>query len=845
MPVTAPPADGLAGQLARATNRITGLVLMLFGGASLLLISWLLLARAEADLRTTGAVLQQQINRDIAHSTQTLAQLAERTLVRNALVDPTGSQAYLKPTLDEILQDDISLRGLWLTDHAARPLSSSVGPGSHGGDIPPAAQHLTRQCLHSEHAQTTWLRSGERWLLIIAHPVRFATTNSVEGAMVATIDWSVLSAPWLQAVPPPFRAELRAGNLSVGRSAAPVSGELSLDWPLSSPAAQAPLQLTVYITWWQAFATVGWVAAAYLVLALAVMHLVRGRTRQLAERSMRPLQRLQETALQITQDGLEAMPCMASLEIDRGSAEVRSLAASFEAMLARLHGAQSTLEATVSQRTDALRLRNRAVDASTNGIVVTDSRLHGMPMVFVNEGFLRITGYSREEALGRSCEFLQGDDRQQPPLKQLRQALNRGDPCRVVLRNYRKDGTLFINDLAVAPIHDENSGELTHYVGVITDITEQYRAEQLLRDQYARLDTIFELSPDGFVSFDGNGQVVTVNQAFEDLTGLRKPTLLGLSHPAFEARLDALALERNPPGMAHWLPERDSGGTDSAVLILKGLPQKVVIVSERPCEAPNVSRVLYLRDITRETEVDRMKSEFLSTAAHELRTPMASIRGFSDLLLMRQFDEARTRDVLQTINRQSIWLTDMINELLDLARIEARKGKDFQLEVVDLRQLIDASLSALMVPGDTRQVKRGEEPELLVQVDRAKFQHALSNVLSNAYKYSPQGGDIELQLHRRHTAQGEQAGVSVRDHGLGMSPEHVRRACERFFRADSSGNIPGTGLGLALVKEIIELHGGQVQLDSMLGQGTTVTLWLPWQARTTPLLTPTDEALEA
>lgn len=841
--------DGLAWQLARATNRITGWVLILFGGASLLLISWLLLTRAEADVRTTGAVLQQQINRDIAHATQTLTQLADRTLVRNALVDPTGNQAYLKPTLDEILHDDLSLRGLWLTDHAARPLSSSVGQGTPD-TMPQAAQQLALHCLQTEQAQTTWLREGDRWHLIVARPVRFATTNSVEGSLVATIDWSVLSAPWLQAVPAPFRAELRAGTLPVGRSAAPVSGELSQDWPLVSPASQATLTLSIHITWWQAFATAAWVAGAYVVLAVAVLRLVHRRTRQLAEQSMQPLQRLQETVLQITHEGLETKPRLAHLDIERGSAEVRSLATSFEAMLARLHGAQSTLEATVAQRTDALRLRTRAVDASTNGIVVTDSRLNGMPMVFVNEGFLRITGYSREESLGRSCDLLQGQDKQQPPLAQLRQALHRGEACRVVLRNYRKDGSLFINDLAVAPIHDESSGELTHYVGVITDITEQYRAEQLLRDQVARLDTVFELSPDGFVSFDGNGRVATVNPAFEALTGLQRPALLGLHHADFEARLDALVLQRNPPGMAHWLPDTEApgGDTDSAVLILRGPPQKVVIVSHRLCDAPNVSRVLYLRDITRETEVDRMKSEFLSTAAHELRTPMASIRGFSDLLLMRKYDEERTRDVLQTINRQAIWLTDMVNELLDLARIEARKGNDFQLEVVDLRMLVDASVSALMVPGDARQVQREVEPELRVSVDRAKFQHALSNVLSNAYKYSPQGGNIELRLHSRNTPLGVQAGVSVHDHGIGMRPDHAQRAFERFFRADSSGNIPGTGLGLALVKEIIELHGGQVELDSVLGQGTTVTLWLPQHAQAAQASrapTALSEALEA
>ena len=129
-----------------------------------------------------------------------------------------------------------------------------------------------------------------------------------------------------------------------------------------------------------------------------------------------------------------------------------------------------------------------------------------------------------------------------------------------------------------------------------------------------------------------------------------------------------------------------------------------------------------------------------------------------------------------------------------------------------------------MIPGDKRSINLellGELPE--VMVDAAKIQQSLINVISNAFKYSPGGGCVELSSE----LQEDRIGLRVRDEGLGMTPEQCARAFERFYRADSSGNIPGTGLGLSLVKEIIEIHGGSVDLDSAAGVGTTLTLWLP------------------
>jgi signal transduction histidine kinase len=242
-----------------------------------------------------------------------------------------------------------------------------------------------------------------------------------------------------------------------------------------------------------------------------------------------------------------------------------------------------------------------------------------------------------------------------------------------------------------------------------------------------------------------------------------------------------------------------------------------------------MDRIAYFRDITHETEVDRMKSEFLSHAAHELRTPMASIYGFTELLMSREFDAATRQDLLATIHKQTEWLVNIINELLDLVRIESRRGKDFKIEPVALAPLLDEAVATAGIDPARWPLSIddaiGTLPAALA--DAAKLRQALTNVLSNAAKYSPAGGAIEIHGATRAREGHVLVGISVTDHGIGMTPEQVARVGERFYRVDTSGMTPGTGLGMAIVKEIVELLGGQVEIVSSPGVGTSVTLWLP------------------
>ncbi len=467
---------------------------------------------------------------------------------------------------------------------------------------------------------------------------------------------------------------------------------------------------------------------------------------------------------------------------------------------------------------DRLRLYVRALENSSSGIVISDARMPGAPMMYANAAFTRITGYSADESIGRSCAFLQGKDRDQKEIVELRSAMARGADAHVTLRNYRKDGALFWNQLTLAPVCDD-AGTVTHFVGAINDITARVRAEQAIARRGAQLDLILQMSPDGFVLFDDSDRLVYASPAFCHMTGLSSEELSAHMTPeVLEGSLRGLADPKVP-----WTPLWSEGLGPRHIVLIQ--PERRILMAQIEHSAYTGDRLLFVRDVTRESEVDRMKSEFLSTAAHELRTPMVSIFGFAELLLNRNYSAERARTMLQTIHRQAGLIVNLINELLDLARIEARQGKDFHLVTQPVQPIVTEAVAGLLMPNDRRAVEINMPTELLwITVDADKLRQALNNVLSNAYKYSPQGGSIRLDVT---VEDGKTVALAIRDPGIGMTPEQLARAFERFYRADPSGNIPGTGLGLCIVKEIVELQGGRVQIASAAGAGTTVTLRLP------------------
>lgn len=347
----------------------------------------------------------------------------------------------------------------------------------------------------------------------------------------------------------------------------------------------------------------------------------------------------------------------------------------------------------------------------------------------------------------------------------------------------------------------------------------------LSQPAWAELMALSEL---GCLVLDTDGKLSYINPLMCSLLGMPSdnPQYLADLDEHMQARLPAHEPRRRPLlRLFQQVLNQQERNTWSTFKLTQPHAQVVQIKAKRMADG---QVVMYGRDVTVAEELDRRRHEFLSVAAHEIRTPLASVFGYAELLIKRQLSAAKQQDLLGIIHRQAGQLVTLINELLDLSRIEARRGVDFNRQRCTLAHLVEHALSDWSVPEDPRVVKLGSvHTDVSVWVDPDKTRQALVNVLSNAFKYSPQGGDIEMETVTKSLADRLWAGIRVRDHGLGMSAPEMARVFEKFYRANPKGAIPGTGLGMSLVKELTELQDGHVQLVSEMGQGTEITLWFP------------------
>jgi signal transduction histidine kinase len=235
--------------------------------------------------------------------------------------------------------------------------------------------------------------------------------------------------------------------------------------------------------------------------------------------------------------------------------------------------------------------------------------------------------------------------------------------------------------------------------------------------------------------------------------------------------------------------------------------------------------VLVARDVSLEREIDVLKSTLVSTVSHELRTPLTMIKGFSELLLHREIDPKRARAALREINVSAERLSRLIDDLLSVSRIESgRIG--LEVEPVNLAEVVDEVVGPFAAQHPDRFEVSVDSIEAMA--DRDKLIQILTNLVSNAVKYSPDGAPIEVTSE----IQGGSALIRVRDRGIGMSEAEVETAFEKFSRVQRPEvqNVVGTGLGLYITKSLVEAHGGQIWLESEPGVGSTFHCTLPLAA---------------
>jgi signal transduction histidine kinase len=263
---------------------------------------------------------------------------------------------------------------------------------------------------------------------------------------------------------------------------------------------------------------------------------------------------------------------------------------------------------------------------------------------------------------------------------------------------------------------------------------------------------------------------------------------------------------------SHRLPERGAGEVGELTHAFNEMAERLE-VSHAELEQQN--------EELRESE--RMKTELVSIVSPELRTPLASVLGFTALLLKREFDPATRRHYLGIVDAQARRLAALLEDFLDVQRME-HEGVNLSKQQIDLADLLDEQAQLYAAQSPKHQLEVEAERPLPVRGDPGRLAQVVGNLLSNAIKYSPEGGTVELVAAR--SAEGVR--IAVRDEGLGIPEEQQDRIFTKFFRGDAAATgITGTGLGLAVSREIVEAHGGRIGFDSDPGQGTTFWLELP------------------
>jgi PAS domain S-box-containing protein len=360
---------------------------------------------------------------------------------------------------------------------------------------------------------------------------------------------------------------------------------------------------------------------------------------------------------------------------------------------------------------------------------------------------------------------------------------------------------------------------------------ERRAAEELLRESEQRQGAILASIADGVVITDADGLVVSVNPAMEKLTGWPEEGARGRTYedvcPLVDSKGELITPDQGFRARAIAARRVMASRGYNVALVTRDGRRVPVSIAAAPIldhEGEVLGGVDVLRNTSHEQEVDELKSSLISTVSHELRTPLTMIQGFSELLLERSVDEKTSREALRSINVSAERLGRLIDDLLSVSRIESGR-MDVRLAPMDLEEAIE-DVGALL--GQEREIRLDVDDELpRVMADGEMLIRILTNLLSNAMKYSPPETAISVSARDA----GSNVEVSVSDRGIGMTDAETMHLFDKFFRADRPEvrSVGGTGLGLYITRNLVEMQGGQIWAESEPGRGTTFRFTLPAQ----------------
>ncbi len=342
-----------------------------------------------------------------------------------------------------------------------------------------------------------------------------------------------------------------------------------------------------------------------------------------------------------------------------------------------------------------------------------------------------------------------------------------------------------------------------------------------------KLDGILSSVPDGVILTDGALNILHMNATAEQILNTPLEKVLGQSVEKVSREVNFRKKVAQRLNITHGPRSFDLELQSDRSHNPKIYQVRVSQLLSDEKASPGV--VLLLRDVTREREIEQMKSAFLAMAAHELNTPLTTIIGYSELLIAvetaKNFSEEQKKDYLLLIHNKALALGGLIDDLLDVSRVESGSSLSLDYQEFELDNVIHEVVASYS-ENATRHNFLITLPDVTVYLiaDRLRLKQVVDHLISNAVKYAPEGGDVRISL----TMQENKIELSVEDEGIGMDEEHLAHIFDRFYRVDSSDTaVQGVGLGMSLVRNIVLAHHGDIQVESQLGKGTKFCITLP------------------
>jgi PAS domain S-box-containing protein len=450
-----------------------------------------------------------------------------------------------------------------------------------------------------------------------------------------------------------------------------------------------------------------------------------------------------------------------------------------------------------------------------------------------NNTATHIFGYSSEEILGKNVNILMPEPYHSAHDGYLLNHLTSGHKKIIGIgrevSGMRKNGEVFPMDLAVSEV--KQSGKIRMFAGIVRDISERKQAEEKLRNSEERFDLAISGANDGLWDWDMKAHTVYFSPRWKSMLGYAEDEISDAFdewskrvHPDELERVMAETQSFLEGKTAHYRREHRALHKDGHYLWV--LDRAIAKFDSRG----NPYRMVGITsDISKQKQMDSMKSEFVSTVSHELRTPLTSIRGSLGLVAGGVTGElpAQAKTMVDLAYKNTERLLTLINDILDIEKIQSGK-MDFNFKPQALMPLIEQVLAANAGYAEQYKVTfnvTASLPVVMVYADGDRLMQVMSNLLSNAAKFSHAGGSVDVAV----TLQNEQVRVAVSDHGAGISESFHDRIFQKFTQADSSDtrHKGGTGLGLNISKAMIELMHGEINFESRMGVGTTFYFILP------------------